>query len=139
MHDVNFWAILVVTIIHMIIGSLWYSDFLFAKTWRKLMGITDRDVKKAKDKGAGMGRSMIIAFVASFILFYVFAQSIIGSGAASVADSMELAFYTWLGFMAVVMLGSVLWEGKPWKLFWINSLYYLVTLLIASAVLFSWK
>lgn len=47
-------------------------------------------------------------------------------------------FWNWLGFVAPVTLGAVLWEGKHWKLWFLNNGYYLVTLLLMGAVLALW-
>jgi len=44
----------------------------------------------------------------------------------------------WLGLVVPVSLGIVLWEGKSWKLWFINASSYLVTLLAMGIILGLW-
>lgn len=44
-------------------------------------------------------------------------------------------FWNWLGFIAPVTLGVVLWEGKPWKLWVLHNAYYLLALLVMGVIL----
>jgi hypothetical protein len=45
------------------------------------------------------------------------------------------AFFTWLGFYLPVDLNRVAWEMKSWKLFFINTGYHLVALVVAAFIL----
>lgn len=73
---------------------------------------------------------------------YVLAHSIIFAGSflhqGGVVAGLQAAFWSWLGFVAPVTLGSVLWDGKPWKLWGINAGYFLVTLLVMGLILGYW-
>ena len=55
--------------------------------------------------------------------------------------SMALAWagWIWLGFIATVTFGNVLWYGKPKGLWVLENAYYLVNLLIMTAILYSWN
>ena len=55
-----------------------------------------------------------------------------------IADAVLLAFWLWLGFFATTQLGMVMWEGKPVKLYIINTLHHLVSLVVMSAILAVW-
>ena len=44
----------------------------------------------------------------------------------------------WLGFIAPVTLGSVLWEMKSWKLWILNNAYYLVVLVVMGLIFTLW-
>jgi hypothetical protein len=55
-----------------------------------------------------------------------------------VAAGLQAAFWNWLGFVAPVTIGSVLWESRPWKFWFITAGYYLVVLLINGAILAAW-
>ena len=131
---VNILAIFVVTIISMIIGWLWYSNVLFGKTWIKLMNISKKDIEKAKKKG--MTKSYIIMFISALIMNYVLALFVDYAG--SFALGMRIGFFIWLGFFATTMIGSVLWENKPFKLYLINTFHYLVALIISGGILAIW-
>ena len=122
----------------MVVGSIWYGP-LFGKKWLKLSGISQADMQKAQKKG--MGKTYAIAFVGALLMSYVFAVSHIFAstylGVSGLAAGFTCAFFTWLGFIAPVTLGPVLWEGKPWKLWALNAGYYLVVLLVISIIITS--
>ena len=39
---------------------------------------------------------------------------------------VQAGFWNWLGFIVPVMLATVLWEGRKWKLWLFSIAYYLV-------------
>ncbi|MBI2667768.1 DUF1761 domain-containing protein [Candidatus Woesearchaeota archaeon] len=136
---VNYLAVIVVAILNMVIGFLWYGP-LFGKQWIRLMGF---DAKKMKDmKNKGMTTPMIFGFISSLIMAYVlglFVEGLNTSGILSgVIGGVIISFLIWLGFVATIMLGTVLWEGKPIKLYILNILYWLISLLIMGMILSVW-
>ena len=134
--DVNYLAVLVSTIVSMAIGAFWYSPAGFGKKWMELMNITKANIDKAKQKG--MTKSYITAFIALFILNFVLANIIMTAQAISWFEGLQVGLVMWLGFIATVMIGSILWESKPVKLYLINVLHYAVVLAIAGAILAAW-
>ena len=132
--NVNFWAVLVAAIASMVVGFIWYGP-LFGKSWMKLMNI---DMNKTKDKKKGMGKMYFITFIASLITGYVLAHIISYTQSTTVSDAALAAFWNWLGFMLPLLIGSILWEGKPAKLFFINAVYWLVNLLVMASILVAW-
>jgi hypothetical protein len=135
--DINFVSVLIAAVAGMVLGAAWYSKFLFGGIWMKLIKFTDADIKEAKKKG--MGKTFAVAFVAQLLTAYVLAHFVqltaVINGSVNVAGSLKMAFWIWLGFVATVMLTSVLWENKPWKLYFINTSYQLSTLLVMAAIL----
>jgi uncharacterized membrane protein YwzB len=128
----NIWAIIVATIIQVVLGFLWYGP-LFGKAWMKEMKI---DPKKAK-KG-GMTKSMVIMVITTLIMVYTLASFVGLLNISAFTGAFQLAFWIWLGFVATLQVGSVIWEGKSWKLFVINTLHSLVGLVLAAWVLAIW-
>jgi len=135
-YAINYLAVLVAAIASMIIESLWYGP-LFGKVWISLMGFTEEKIKEVKAKG--MSKTYAVAFLGSLVTAYVLAHFAIRWGAAGVGGAFELAFWIWLGFIVTTMLGSVLWEGKPVKLYILNTVYYLVSFFVMAIILVSWK
>lgn len=137
--SVNYLAVLVCGIVSMALGMLWYSPKgLFGKQWMQLMGfdkLNKQQLAKMQQEGK---KSMAIGFVSVLVMAYVLSRVIGAMGATTWMAGVQAAFWVWLGFIATVMLGSVLWEQKPWKLYWINSLHYLVTLVVMGAILAVW-
>lgn len=48
--DVNLVAVLVAGVVDMVIGALWYSPVLFAKSWMRLIGKKEEDMKKMNSR-----------------------------------------------------------------------------------------
>jgi uncharacterized protein DUF1761 len=139
MISINYLAVLVVAVLNMILGSLWYGP-LFGKSWGKMMAFTDEHMKRAKEKG--MGASYVVMAIGSVLMAWVLAL-FISSGEAHYAVwtftfGIHIAFYLWIGLVAPVTVGTVIWEGKPWKLWVLNAGYYLVGLCLMGAILAVW-
>lgn len=134
--DINLTAVLITTILSMIIGSLWYSPLLFGRMWMKAMKVTEKQIKDAKKKG--MGGTYFAQFVATFITSYVLAHFIDYLGSTTAGAGAQTAFWLWIGFIAPVTIGAVLWENKPLKTYIISILHYLVCLLVSGAILAVW-
>lgn len=128
---VNYLAVVLAAVAAIIIGMVWYSPKLgFGKMWMKLAEITDKQIKTAKEKG--MARPMIANLIATLVMVLVLANFItIGD----VRKSMITVFWLWLGLVATINLGSVLWENKPVKLYILNTSYWLVTMSVMASIL----
>ena len=133
---INYLAIIVAVVVNMVLGFLWYGP-VFGKPWMKEMGI---DPHGPKPKN--MGKNYFIMFIGSFLMAFVlkhnvvFGQSYLGITGFSAA--FQAGFWNWLGFIAPVLVGAVLWEKKSWKLFFLNSGYYLVALILMAWILVCW-
>lgn len=135
--SVNYITVLIAAIASMAIGALWYSPLIFGKLWMALSGLSEG--RLAELKARGMGKMYTVNFVAALVMAYVLAHFVQVWGVFSLANAVELAFWTWLGFIATTMLGSVLWEGKPILLYVINVSYYIVSLIVMTGILAWWK
>ena len=124
---INLVAVLVGAIASMVIGMIWYGP-LFGKTWMNLMGINKSKMKDAT-------KSYLIQFVGAIVMVYVLAHFVQYAGAKDIIGGLQTGFWIWLGFIATVGLGSILWDGKPLELYLINMGYHLVTLLIVGTIL----
>jgi hypothetical protein len=134
LHHFNHWAILVSAVIQWLLGAVWYSPALFAKPWMKMVNIPT-----GSDKNKSMIVGMISSFVASLVLSFVLAHAILWSGAARFGGGAFVGFIEWLGFIAAPNFAQGIYEGRPFKLFAINTGYWLVGLLIAGGLLAVWQ
>jgi hypothetical protein len=136
---INYYAVLVVAIVNMILGFVWYGP-LFGKTWASMMGYNEQTMSEAKAKG--MTKTYAIMAIGALVMSYVLAHAVVFAIAytniTGVKGGLMGGFWNWLGFVAPVTLGTVLWDGKPWKLWAINAGYYLVVLLIGGMILATW-
>jgi hypothetical protein len=137
---VNYLAVLLAAVTNMVLGYVWFGP-LFGKTWMHLMGMTREKMDTQKAKTA-MWRGYSLAFVGSVVMAYVLSHfltfAIFYTDATGVPAGLMVGFWSWLGFVAPVTLSSVLWEGKPWKLWFLLNGYYLVSALIMGCILALW-
>ena len=130
---VNYLAVLLAGLSNMVVGYLWYGP-LFGKTWMKLSG-----VKMEGGKGSpAMGYivTFITALLAAFILshfIYLIARDF--EIPVIITSGMTTAFWAWLGLIVPATISTVLWEGKPWALWFLNIAYWLVSLFAMAAIL----
>ncbi len=130
------WEILVAAIVGYVIGALWYSPMLFGKSWMKFMKFKRKDIEKAKEKG--MIGAYIATFIGNVVMAYVLFMVVDAMGAVNWIDGAIVGFWLWLGFLATTMLGIVFWQGKPWGLYLLNSIQYLVSLMVMGGILGAW-
>lgn len=139
--EINWLAILIAVVATFILGFIWYTP-LFGKAWAKEMGF---DMTQKPPAGAMM-KGMILMVIGNFLMAYVFTHNIavwnpttwgqpLPAEYSPAAMAGSAAFFTWLGFYLPVDLNRVAWEMKSWKLFFINTGYHLVALVVAAFIL----
>lgn len=111
------------------------------------MGYTKESMEKAKkEMGPKYAMSMAATFVMAFILSMVINLSInsdnsrpqpalLGTMTPPVIPGITMAFLMWFGFIMPVQMTDVMFGGKTWKLFRINTGYQLVGMLLMGAIL----
>jgi hypothetical protein len=133
-HELNYLAIIVCGVILWLLGAVWYSPALFAKPWMAIIGIN-----KDATKGSSMIAGMIASFICDLVLAFILAHFVIWTQAATFGWGAVVGFIVWTGFIAAPNLPQGIYEGRPFKLFAINSGYWLVGLLIVGGVLAIWR
>jgi hypothetical protein len=135
---VSMTGILVTVVANFIFGFLWYSP-LFGKAWAAEMGFDMNQRPPASEFIKGM----VFMIIGNFLMAWVFAHNNAAwsfvPGAkemAPMASILSAGIFTWLGFYFPIDLGSVAWERKSWKLFFINTGYHLGMALIAAVILY---
>ncbi len=131
MSQINYHAVFVTALSSFLIGGLWYSLLLFAKSWMKEVGLSGEETKNAP-----MGR----IFGGSFILSLIIAFNL----AAFIGSEADFSFGLFAGAAAgigwvAMSLGVVsLFEQRSLKLFFINSGYQAVTYTVMGEILRLW-
>lgn len=142
MVDINYLAVLACGLVAIIVGFLWYGP-LFGKPWMKMTGIdkaTPEQMTKGKKEMPIMAAiQFVFALIMGCVLSYVIAYASAFKGETGVMVGLESGLWAWLGFVAPVTVGMVLWEGKPWKLWAIVAGNWLVTLLLMGMIIGFWK
>ena len=138
--NVNMTAVLIAVAANFIFGFLWYTP-LFGKLWLREMGFDPNEKPPAKM----MVRGMIAMVIGNFLFAWVLANNMAaynpltwGFGPSPYPPfgvAMMAAFFTWMGFYLPVDIGTVTWERRSWKLFFINTGYHFFNLVIAASII----
>ena len=135
--EINYGAIVVSGVVSMVIGSIWYGP-LFGKKYMSAMGMDAWTPEKQAEMKKCMPKAFALQFVASLVMFFVFAWYIGLSGHPGALGGINNAFWVWIGFVVPLKLGDVLWGGKM-SLFWLGIGNMLLTLLAAGAIIGAWR
>ncbi len=137
---INMTALMVAVVANFILGFVWYTP-LFGKVWGKEMGYDPN----FKPPGSELAKGMVFMVVGNFLMAWVFAHNIAvwnpltwglpPSAESASTNAIMAAVFTWLGFYFPGDLGSTAWERKSWTLFFINTGYHLVSLLLVAFIL----
>lgn len=133
--EINYAAVVVSALVAMFIGSLWYGP-IFGKSWMKMAGLTIADMKKGGKKMVFV--SMGIMFVACLVTSFALGQIFAAQGFIDLKIALWMAAFIWFAFQLPILIGVVLWEMKPWKLFFLNAAYQLLAILVAAAIMSTW-
>ena len=130
-------AVLVATLVHFILGGLWYSPLLFANKFMQLINWTPEQVRQLESESHA--KELVIAFVMSFLLVYILAHFVQYTKATNAIGGIQTAFWLWLGFIVTTQLPLTLFERRSFGLFLINVAYQFVGCALAGAILGVWR
>lgn len=132
---INTWAILFSMILSVVLGFIWYGP-LFGKKWMALSGIKMPDQKPSAGE---MLKPIVISLVGALLMSYTLSYFIaFRSGFYQVSGgsaAMLTALFLWAGLIVPIYFNFIGWEGKAKTLAAIHAGYWLVFLLISSAII----
>lgn len=130
--SINYLAVIVAALSSFMVGWIWYGP-LFGKTWMKLHGFTEEELK---DSSMSMPVIMVVNYIATALAALAIAMFI--------GPEATAGFGIFAGLMIAILwigtsrLNDVLYEKKPWGLFFINVGYNTVIYVIMGAILGAW-
>lgn len=132
---INFLAIIVVTIISFVLGSLWYT-VLFGKKWQKEVGLSDDDIKN-DNMAKTFGTSFVLMFLMNFALAFIF--SFVDRQDFDFAQGAMYGAFIGLFFNGLSYGINMLYQKKSFSLWLIDSSYQILYLAVSGAILAVWK
>ncbi|HSX33965.1 MAG TPA: DUF1761 domain-containing protein [Candidatus Saccharimonadales bacterium] len=115
--EINWLAVLLAVVAAMVIGTIWYSKNVFGAIWMKLAGLDDTKMRK------GMIGPMLIAIFGSLLTAYILAHMAFIAHSffknSWFMDSVQTAFWLWLGLSATSLAIHNSFERKPSRLTWL--------------------
>jgi len=133
--SVNLWSVLAAAVAGVILGSLWYSPVLFGNLWMKLSGMKKPTGKELEKLKKTMWKYYLTQFIGTLVASYALAVLIKNTGSTGSLAGALLGAVIGVGVLSVNALSSVLWEGKPFKLYLINISYNIVSYVIMGAII----
>lgn len=133
---INYLLIFGATIAQFVLGALWYSPILFGKMWMVIMECTNlppEELKRMqKEMAPFYGLQLLLTFFTTFSLATLMPY-------ISVFSIYHVAFWIWIGFIAPVQIGAVVWANTK-KQYWLKQIlimisFELVALMVASFIL----
>lgn len=132
---VNYVLVVVAAVATIALGFAWYGPMLFGKQWMRLMGYTKESMEAAKKE---MGKTYAVSTVGALVMAFVLAVVLKLFGSMTLLGGVKTGFLIWLGFVGPVQMTEVLFGGKKWDLFYINTGYQLASLVVMGAILALW-
>ena len=132
MTEVTFLPVLLAGIASFVIGYAWYHPRVFGGAWMRLINVTPEHAEEGKRK---MPVAAPVALLGNMLIAYVMNYFGIAWGVYDILTALELGLWCWIGFVAPTMLGMVLWEHRPVKLYLLNAAYWLVSFLVMAVIL----
>lgn len=133
----NYLTVLVAGVVNMVLGFVWYSA-LFGKQWTKFQGWTKEEMEKKK-KESNMGVMYGMMFVSALVLAYFMSWVVHLTGASDWMSGAMVGGMVWLGFVATTQFANWLFSGKKVGLYFIDTGYYLVSLVIFGVLFALWR
>ncbi|MGB6192469.1 MAG: DUF1761 domain-containing protein [Terracidiphilus sp.] len=130
----NYVAILVAGIVCFLLEAAWYSFFnqaWLAGTGRTREWLMSQGVNPAFQYGIAILAAIGVAAALSY-----FVQS---TGPQTVVRGVATAFLLWLGFVLTIWATEYAFELRPLSLFWINTGFWLLGMVVMGAIVGAWK
>lgn len=132
---INYLAVVVAAVVAFIIGGLWYSPLLFAKLWVKAHGYTDEQVKEMQKSAT---KAYAITLVCDFLIALAIAVLAGYIHLELCVKGLKLGLLVWAGFAMPLGLTANMFSGKRITVFYIDTAYQLVYLVIMGAIIAVW-
>jgi hypothetical protein len=125
--DLNWIAIIVVAIVPMLLGALWYSPVLFAEQWMRAVG-------RSREELTGASLGYVLSAVAALVTSYALARIMRWAEVDDLWNGVLVGALVWVGFVATVLAVTTYFGGRPRQLWLINAGYQLVALVLMGAI-----
>ena len=135
MLGVNVLAVVVAAVAAFVVGGLWYSPVLFGKAYAAVRGL---DPRAAAEMRPPVGE-IVGEFARNLVIAFVLGHFVVRLGIGDWKSAVQLALWVWIGFQAMLLLGAVLHEKLPWKLYAIHVGDAFVKTLLMTVILAAWR
>ena len=127
----NFFAIVTAALVTFAVGGLWYSPILFAKPWMRECGLTEEQARQAP-----MGRIFGLSALAALVMAANLAAFL--GAKATLPFGLFAGAATGIGWVAMSLGVTYLFEQRSLKLWLIDAGYQAVAYTLMGGILGAW-
>jgi hypothetical protein len=133
MGGINWLAVILAALANFVIGGLWYSPALFGKTWMRVNGFSDEDLKR--------GNPAVIFGVAALFCLIMAANlaAFLGGEGTTLMIALGASLAAGLGWAALGLGVVALFERRGVAYMLINGGYLSVSFLAMGLILGLWR
>lgn len=133
----NIGLVALVALVPLVVGTLWYSRFMFGSLWMRYVQIDETTT--VVPKGA-MLRKSIISYVSYFLIAYALGVLVQYLIIATLVPALILALVVSLGFVVPALASDFIWAptAKSWGLYYIHAGFFMVSIALMSVILALW-
>lgn len=117
----------------MLVGMIWYSDSVFGKKWKAMIGLKEKDYKARMNMA--MGYMIFSSVVTAYVLAILMNYAQVFTGSSWLLTGITTAFWVWLGFSLTTIVAHGIFEPRDEKILLINAGNRLVTLIVMGVIL----
>jgi hypothetical protein len=128
--SVNWWAVLVATVVACAIGTGWYAPPAFGNRWMAALG---------REQLGDPVKPMIAQFFLTLVIAAVLALVVVRFGAVTWIEGAAIGFVLSAGLVATSLLSDWLFCGFDMKLYWIQTGCKLACVTAMGAILGAWR
>ena len=130
--QVNMLAIVLAMASSMVVGTVWYAKGVFGKQWMKLAKV---DITKNTSVVKPIAITVVVSLVTAYVLAHVAYLSNQFFHHSFLQDTLSTAFWLWLGLVAARFITHDVFEGRPFKLTFLNISHEFVTLMLMGLII----
>ena len=130
---INWLAVIVAAIIRLAVGAVWYSPVGFGPMWLKTVGLTQERMM------AAMPRAIAVDAVGSLLMAFILLHAVVYAGATTLLLGGTVGALNWLGFVAVVLIATNVYEQRPLRSAWVSAGFNLLAMVLMGALLAVWR
>ena len=135
MLGINYLAVVVAAVAAFVVGAVWYSPLLFGKVYMNLRGMNPDAVADMRPPAG----ELLGEFVRYLVIAFVLAYFVVRLGVVDWKGAVQLGLWVGVGFQAMLLIGAVIHENMPWKLYAIHAGDALVKTLLMTVILGVWR
>lgn len=109
--SINYWAVLVATVVDFVIGAIWYMP-LFGNLWGKMHGFDKLSKKEQDEARKGMAPYLLLQLVMTVLTVWVLAKL---NMLLVVYSIYTLGLMVWAGFVVPTQIAAVIFGGTEPK------------------------